>query len=148
MQNDWLFLRDRPFTVNHIPQTTQSNAIKTPKFAGRGLQPILPVWFYYGLDDRVLIHPDSFKINPKHNSDGAMKSTSPCSATSPGEIRDFLFYTRTFWIDNHNKEHCSSELGQMFMQKDWSQRIFYLKVTISVNLFSNSINWPEGVMNW
>lgn len=24
--------------------------------------------------------------------DGAMKSTSPCSETSPGEIRDFLFY--------------------------------------------------------
>jgi hypothetical protein len=29
-----------PTTVNHIPQTTQTNAIKTAKFAGRGLQPI------------------------------------------------------------------------------------------------------------
>jgi hypothetical protein len=32
--------------------------------------PSLPVRLDYGLDDRVLVHLDSFKINPTYNSDG------------------------------------------------------------------------------
>ena len=32
--------------------------------------PSLPVWLDYGLDDRVLVHLDSFKINPTYNSVG------------------------------------------------------------------------------
>ena len=32
--------------------------------------PSLPVLLDYGLDDRVLVHRDSFKINPTYNTDG------------------------------------------------------------------------------
>jgi hypothetical protein len=81
--------RDRPFTVNHICYPLM--AFTQAKGSKRGLQSVPATWRDLGLDDKVFIHLDSFKINPKHNSVGAMKSTSTCSETIPGEIRDFLF---------------------------------------------------------
>jgi len=53
--------------------------------AGRGLQPCPSHRRDRRLDDYVLTHPDSFKINPTYNSDGLINWLR-----QPGQLRNQL----------------------------------------------------------
>jgi len=54
----------------HPANNPNANDYITPKFAGRGLQPCPASRREKGLDEKVCIYLDSFKINPTYNTDG------------------------------------------------------------------------------